>query len=267
PVPPITLFTYDFAWSAAHDVLGEWQDWSRTVNEAVWSNCQLLSGGGTTVRIAGVSCAPSAQTAAWLAPLLAKVPAPTYSFLGNETYVNEMMVESGCSGLTVTACHLDTTFPHGVLSRQAFAASSNYVAAPMSSARLTAAVDVVDHLAAELPGLGGGLVFDALGGAVNMVAATDTAFVHRTYLASIQSSFSWTDSTPASELSAGAAWLERVRATVYDPSTGAYQNYIDPTLADFAEAYYGENLPRLSAVKRAYDPDGAFRFAQSIPAT
>ncbi len=265
PVPPITLFTYDFNWSGAHDVLGEWQDWTRTVNDAVWSNCQLLSGGGTTVRVAGVSCAPSTQTAAWLAPLLARVPAPTYSFLGAETYVNEMMVESGCSGLTVAACHLDTTFANGTLSRQAFAASSNYVAAPMSSARLTAVVDVVDQLAAELPGLGGGLVFDALGGAVNTVAATDTAFVHRTYLASIQSSFSWTSSTPASELTAGAAWLEHVRATVYDPSTGAYQNYIDPTLTDWRQAYYGVNLPRLVAVKRHYDPDDVFRFAQSIP--
>jgi len=264
-VPPVSLFTYDFSWSAAHEVLGEWQDWTRTVNDAVWSNCQLLSGGGTSLRVAGVSCAHSGQTAAWLAPLLARLPAPTYSFLGDESYLREMMVESGCSSLTVAACHLDTTFPHGVLSRQAFVASSNYVAAPMPSARLTAVVGAVDRLASELPGLGGGLVFDALGGAVNQVTPTDTAFVHRRYLASIQSSFNWTAATPASELTAGAAWLEHVRATVYDPSTGAYQNYIDPTLPDFATAYYGENLPRLSAVKRAIDPDGVFRFAQSVP--
>jgi FAD/FMN-containing dehydrogenase len=265
-LPAVTLFTYDFAWPAAHQVLGEWQDWNRSVNDAVWSNCQLLSGAGTTVRVAGVSCAHSSQTAAWLAPLLARLPAPTYQFLGDETYVNEMMVEAGCSGLTVAACHLDTTFPHGVLSRQAFAASSNYVAAPMADAKLAAVVAAVDQLAAELPALGGGLVFDALGGAVNAVAPTETAFVHRRYLASIQSSFSWTTSTPASAVATGAGWLAHVRATVYDPSTGAYQNYIDPTLRDFATAYYGENLPRLSGIKRVYDPDEVFRFAQSIPA-
>jgi FAD/FMN-containing dehydrogenase len=264
-IPPVTLFTYDFAWSAAHDVLGEWQHWNRSVNDAVWSNCQLLSGGGTTVRVAGVSCARSGQTAAWLAPLLARLPAPTYHFLGNETYVNEMMVEAGCSGLTVAACHLDTTFPHGVLSRQAFAASSNYVAAPMSDARLGAVVSVVNQLAAELPELGGGLVFDALGGAVNTVAPTETAFVHRRFLASIQSSYNWTGSTPPSTVAAGARWLAHVRAAVYDPANGAYQNYIDPTLGDFAAAYYGGNLPRLSGIKRAYDPDGVFRFAQSVP--
>jgi hypothetical protein len=264
-IPPVTLFTFDFAWSAAHDVLGEWQDWTRTVNDAVWSNCQLLSGAGTVVRVAGVSCASSAQTGAWLAPLLAKLPAPTYHFLGDETYMNEMMVESGCSGLTVAACHLDTTFPHGVLSRQAFAASSNYVAAPMADARLAAVVSVVDQLAAELPELGGGLVFDALGGAVNAVAPTETAFVHRRHLASIQSSYNWTSTTPASTIAEGARWLAHVRVAVYDPPTGAYQNYIDPTLKDFATAYYGENLPRLSGIKRTYDPDEVFRFAQSVP--
>jgi FAD/FMN-containing dehydrogenase len=46
---------------------------------------------------------------------------------------------------------------------------------------------------------------------------------------------------------------------------GSYQNYIDPTLSDWQQAYYGSNLARLKTVKQSYDPDGIFHFAQSIP--
>jgi FAD/FMN-containing dehydrogenase len=48
-------------------------------------------------------------------------------------------------------------------------------------------------------------------------------------------------------------------------SAESYQNFPDPSLADWPQAYYGDNLPRLRLVKAAVDPAGVFRYPQGIP--
>jgi hypothetical protein len=45
----------------------------------------------------------------------------------------------------------------------------------------------------------------------------------------------------------------------------AYQNYIDPELKGWRDAYYGSNWKRLVEVKARYDRDDFLHFAQSIP--
>jgi hypothetical protein len=190
---------------------------------------------------------------------------PTYSFVGSRDYLNAMEIEAGCSGLTIAACHVATESPGGTLSREAYAAKSSYVDAPMDHAQAGAMIGAIEHLAALAPTLGGALAFDSYGGAINRVGATETAFVHRDKLACIQATYSWTSDTPASVIDAGEDWLTWLGAHVFTPATGAYQNYIDPTLANWQDAYYGENLPRLVTIKETYDPENHFSFAQSIP--
>ena len=52
------------------------------------------------------------------------------------------------------------------------------------------------------------------------------------------------------------------------PSLGlrrVFQNFADPDLEHWAEAYYGPNYARLVWVKARYDPSNLFRFRQSLP--
>ncbi len=47
-------------------------------------------------------------------------------------------------------------------------------------------------------------------------------------------------------------------------SGAAYQNYIDPALKDWRQAYYGPAADRLAQLKRQYDPGRLFDFPQAL---
>jgi FAD binding domain-containing protein/berberine-like enzyme len=270
PMPEVTLFTLQYPWSAASDMLSAWGQWIDAAPDELWSNCQLLSQGsyGFLPQIAGVYCGSPSELASVLAPLKSMIAtAPSYSFNGSNSYLSAMEIEAGCSGLSIAACHLTTQNPAGRLSREAYSAKSSYVEAPMTDARVAAFIGAVENLHAHAPTVGGGLAFDSYGGAINRVASDATAFVHRDKLACIQATYSWSGATSPSVIAAGAQWLSWLGAHVFDPATGAYQNYIDPTLPQWQNAYYGSNLPRLVSIKNTYDPDDRFSFAQSIPLT
>jgi len=112
----------------------------------------------------------------------------------------------------------------------------------------------------------GGIGLDAFGGAINRVAANATAFVHRDALFSAQYTANWNASDSDSSIAAKHAWLTDLWQSMRQFASGAaYQNYIDPDLANWQQAYYGDNLSRLQRVKAAYDPGDLFHFGQSIP--
>jgi hypothetical protein len=268
PMPEVTLFTLQYPWAAASAMLSAWALWMNSAPDELWSNCQLLSQGtyGYLPQIAGVYCGSPSELASVLAPLKSMIgTTPTSSFSGSNSYLSAMEIEAGCSGLSIAACHLTTQSPSGRLGHEAYSAKSSYVNAPMSDTSAAAFIDAVENLHALAPTVGGGLAFDSYGGAINRVSSDATAFVHRDKLACIQATYSWSSYTSPSVIAAGAQWLRWLGTNVFDPTTGAYQNYIDPTLANWQSAYYGSNLSKLVTIKSKYDPDNLFSFAQSIP--
>jgi len=112
----------------------------------------------------------------------------------------------------------------------------------------------------------GGVSFDALGGAVSDVSATGSAFPWRAALADIQYTATWPYNQATTQGPRYDQFVQKERAALL-PYVGAsgYANYADPSLRDYATAYWGPNLTRLKQIKKTYDPSNVFSFPQSVP--
>ncbi len=269
PVQTLSRFFLSWPWSHAHDVLAAWQSWAPHRPDALWSTCHLHAAvGQPAVSVSGVYVGSQSGLGAQLPSLIGAVGSqPTTRQVASDPVAETMMVEAGCSDLTVAECHLPTQNPAGKLSRQIEKAKSDFFAHVLPSAGVQAVVDAIDARLHD-PALqtGGGVLIDAYGGALNRPAAGATAFVHRNQLFLAQYFTTWSTSTPRSTVNATLHWLSDFAHAMRQYASGqAYQNYIDPDRGDWQHAYYGSNLPRLRHVKSTYDPHGFFHFRQSIP--
>lgn len=109
--------------------------------------------------------------------------------------------------------------------------------------------------------------FFQVGGAINRVGPTETAYVHRGYdwLFSVEANW-WRPTDSALLIEQALEWQQRFYDDVNrrTKAQGSFQNFPDPSLADWQRAYYGENLAKLAQVKKAVDPAMLFTFAQAI---
>lgn len=273
PLSNLTLFTLQWPWANAADVVDAWQNWGPQAPDEVWSSCLLEApadkGNGPIVQINGVYIGTTTAINGLLQPLLDKIPvAPISRYVSEVSLLDAMLYEAGCSNKSSDACHLPTQNPQGQLSRDTYAAKSDYYAKLLPRAGIDALINAVAtrHSSSTLGE--GGIGMDAFGGAINRVAASATAFVHRNALFSAQYDGSWTPDSTNTAANANSAWLNATWQAMHPYSNGeAYQNYIDPELSNWQQAYYGSNLQRLQNVKQSYDPHNLFHFAQSIAPT
>lgn len=104
------------------------------------------------------------------------------------------------------------------------------------------------------------------GGSYNRVRPDATAFVHREELFQLKHAVVVGPDAPSGEKEAAHRQVTRSWASVHPWGSGrVFQNFADPDLEDWADAYYGPNLDRLVRVKARYDPGNVFRFDQSLP--
>ena len=153
----------------------------------------------------------------------------------------------------------------GTRRRQGYRSTkSEFFARPLPREAIAALVETF----AELPVLAQtrSVGFAPWGGAYNRRSAQATAFPHRDQLFVLEHLVLVDPSAPDSERRAAREWVTRSWACVHGWGSGrVYPCFPDPDLSDWGHAYYGENYPRLLAVKSRYDPDNVFRSKQSLP--
>jgi len=271
PAPTPVLFFLSWPWSQAAAVVSAWQSWAPHAPDALWSNLHLAArpGGSTPgIQVGGCYLGSIGGAANLLDQLYAKVGShPSSYFLNQFSYLNAMLLEAGCSSLGYQACHLPWQVQGGRLNRQPQYAKSDFFTRPLSAAGISTLLHGIQNLqtVAGAKGGVGGIAFDALGGAVNRVAPSATAFVHRNALFGAQYTTDWDYGAASPGVERQHAWLRSFWTSMRPYASGqAYQNYIDPDLTNWRQAYYGANLPRLQQVKKTYDPTRLFTFPQAV---
>jgi FAD/FMN-containing dehydrogenase len=120
----------------------------------------------------------------------------------------------------------------------------------------------------RVPGESRELDFMPWGGAYNRVRSDATAFVHRDELFQLKHAVIVDPEALSGEKTDAQRWVVRSWESVHPWGSGrVFQNFVDPELQGWTEAYYGTNYARLVRVKAQYDPTGFFRFHQSLPAS
>ena len=225
-------------------VMKAWQAWAPKSPDAITTIFRVGKhpSGQIALRCAGQSTDSEAKLKAELAKWI-NTEAPTSFSTSTLNFIDAVLHFAGGESY-------ETIFMKG---------KSDYVFTPMSDEGI---VTLMTGLT-QLPTGAIVAICDSYGGAVGRVAPDATAFNHRKALYSIQYYSQWSKATDSAvRIGYSRQLYDSMRPYV---SGQAYVNYCDIDLKNYAQAYWGENLTRLSALKTKLDPDNLFRHAQSVP--
>ncbi|MFF9587561.1 FAD-binding oxidoreductase [Streptomyces achromogenes] len=268
---PLTRYALSWPWDAAADAIVAWQEWIRDAPRALGTQLTvaLSDAGPGATPVVGVSGAYSGDPGPVNALLdrLVSLTGRTPSARTTETagYQTSMMSVYGCADRTSDQCHRIGSSDAAELPRGAYLLARNRMfGTPVPRAgveRILAAFD-----ADRATGHTRSIACAALGGKVDDLLRTETAYVHRDtrFLMVVADGLPYGAPGPDAR-AAAEAWTAGCFSVLSPYSNGeAYQNYPDPALTDWRSSYYKENYDRLVAVKRHYDPHGFLRFPQAI---
>ena len=114
----------------------------------------------------------------------------------------------------------------------------------------------------QMPSLASGVGLQQMHGVASRVAPSATAFPHRAEQYDFLILSQWSDAADSERnIEWTRALFEAMRPHLED---AVYVNNLGDEGPGRVRAAYGENYPRLAAVKKTYDPDNLFRANQNI---
>jgi FAD/FMN-containing dehydrogenase len=268
----LVVFFLSWPWSQAAKVVAGWQSWAPYQPDDLWSNLHMSAaphGPAPVIQVGGTYLGSVSACQALLRRLYQRVgSAPSgQPFVAERTYQQAMMLEAGCANLSVSECHLPSQTPNGKLVRVPSYAKSDFFTRKIPAAGIRALVTGIERMRGVRGAAGGvgAIALDAFGGALNRPGPSSTAFVHRNSLFLAQYSTSWNAGAAAGGVGRQHDWLRSFYGSMRPWASGqCYQNYVDPDLKNWRQAYYGANYARLAQIKKTYDPHQVFQFPQGI---
>ncbi len=263
PIGDVSIYNVVWEWKDLQPVLQAWQKWAPDADDRLTSILKLNAESSGTVASIGQYVGGGEELRTLLRPLVAAAP-PQRVEIKTVPYIEAVEHFAGIKPEHERwAAHWSGSWaahaPGGVAGGNPFKNTSAYAYDRFGPD----AVDTIIQALREAPNHTGLVQLDAYGGAVARVPADATAFGHRAgVLWNMQFQAYWTD---PSEQDANIDWVEAFRQALLPYTRGAYVNYIDRDIADWPMQYYGKNFERLTEVKRTWDPDNVFHYAQSIP--
>jgi FAD/FMN-containing dehydrogenase len=265
PAPAATVFQLTWPPAAAAALVQAWQAWAPEGPDELDATLRLTAGDGERppgVEVVGTVLDGEADATELLGDLVGRVGVDPVG--ASRRHLPHRAAKRYLEGLGSVEDRPERSGPEPPPRPGHLYTKSEFFRRPLPGETVAA---LIEHLINGLaPGQSREVDFLPWGGAYNRVPADATAFVHRGERFLIQHLVEvGADAAPA-ERDAARDWLARSWALVHPwGSGGVYPNFPDPDLQDWASAYHGTNHDRLRRVKAAYDPDGFFRFHQSLP--
>ena len=266
PVPEVTNIHLVWPYQHAAGVIEAWQRWAPAGPDELAASLKVTASGEAdqppSVDVYGVLVGTESEATGLLAELVDRSGAdPTSASIEQMTF-SEMRRFWAHLG-EAEAANGDNLQPQAEQQPYLFA-KSEFFGQPLPAEAIQALVE--NFTLRRVPGETRELDFMPWGGAYNRVRPEATAFVHRNELFQVKHSVTVDPECSTGEKADALRWVSRSWALVHPwGSRRVFQNFIDPDLKEWEEAYYGTNYDRLVRVKARYDPNGFFRFHQSIP--